>query len=936
VAAFPTGPTTLPSTSPIEFVGTVCLLVSFVVAAWCVAAGIAGNARHNRRLVLSAVYGLYGFFALIAVASALIVYAFITHDYSIKYVALTSDTSMSLSYKITAFWGALEGSLLFWVLVLAAFSAIAVRVNQHRHRDMIGYIVATIMAVQLFFLALLIYVKNPFLTFMTTPPPDGEGLNPLLQNYWMVIHPPALYIGYVAATIPFAFGIGALASGRLDDLWLSSVRAWTLVCFFFLSFGLILGGRWAYEELGWGGYWAWDPVENAGFFPWFTAVAFLHSIIIQEQRGMLKLWNLVLVILTFMLTIFGTFMTRSGIVESVHAFGKDDQLALLFVLFMAVIAVVSFGLVIYRAPKLRAANQFESFTSREFAFLLNNWVLLGCAFFVLFATMFPTISEAFAGKRISVKIPFFNKFMTPLGLVLLVLAGVAPLLAWRRTTTERLLNLLLIPAIAMVATVGALFLLVPATRIRTPIFHDAIELPMQLVCFGVVAFTIASILQEYTLGLRLRMKQTGSDPVTSLLGMVLVKRRKYGGYVVHLGMAVMFIGFAGKAWDTKDYVRVEQGSVQRQVAQRKAELKRELTEADRARLAHQASFSIRGYDFVYRSLVQESDDHKHSTTASVALSRRGDHLATMTPAKWVFHKGGQNTTEVSIHPRMGEDVYIVLDHYDPETGETVFIVFINPLVNWVWIGFLILALGTLICLIPQRLVDRVSGRARTRLGHAADLAILLVTVGLVTLASVKVARGQVPDGATRVAQATSPPAGPAKPPPGMEHEDRASRGGGHDDAAGHASLHRPEHMPTHEGRAVAKDLMKDLVCLCGGCPRESLYDCKCGYASREREIVLQLLAEKDLSTKQGRKAAYDEVVGVFMRRYGGEHVLGEPRNQLSWILPWVAVVGGLGLLFVMGTRWVRRGRAAVPAAPPPVAPDDEYAEKLDDELRDID
>src|ERR1044071_1038126 len=349
--------------SPIALVGTISLLAAYAVAALCVAAGIAGNARKSRRLVNSAVYGLYGFAALIGLASALMIYAMVTHDYAIKYVASVSDTTMETWYKVTAFWGGLDGSLLFWVLVLSMFSTVAILVNHRRHRDMIGFVVATIMVVQVFFLSLLIFTKNPFTTFLTSPPADGQGLNPLLQNYWMVIHPPSLYTGFVAATIPFAFGIGALASGRLDDLWLGSVRVWMLICFGFLSLGLILGGRWAYEELGWGGYWAWDPVENAALMPWFTATAFLHSAIIQEQRGMMKMWNMLLVILCFFLTIFGTFMTRAGIVQSVHAFGEDNILAMQFVAFLVLIAVVSIGLLVYRSNKLASRGEFESFVS---------------------------------------------------------------------------------------------------------------------------------------------------------------------------------------------------------------------------------------------------------------------------------------------------------------------------------------------------------------------------------------------------------------------------------------------------------------------------------------------------------------------------------------------------------------------------------------------
>jgi cytochrome c-type biogenesis protein CcmF len=927
----------IPATSPIEIVGTVVLLVAFVVAAWCVAAGIAGNVRKNRRLVLSAVYGLYGFFALIVLASALIIYGFVTHDYAIKYVAHNSDTSMSLSYKITALWGGLDGSLLFWVLILSIFSAIAVRLNQNRHRDMIGFVVATIMVVQLFFLALLIYVKNPYASFLTEPPKDGEGLNPLLQNYWMVIHPPSLYVGYVAATIPFAFGIGALASGRLDDLWLSSVRAWSLICFFFLSFGLILGGRWAYEELGWGGYWAWDPVENAGLFPWFTVVAFLHSIIIQEQRGMLKTWNIALVIISFMLTIFGTFMTRSGIVESVHAFGKDDQLALLFVLFMVVVAVVSFGLLIYRAPKLKTSSTFESFTSREFAFLLNNWVMLGCAAFVLFATMFPTISEAFAGKRVSVGIPFFNKFMVPLGLSLLLLAGIAPLLAWRRTTRERLYRQFLIPTSAMTAVV-ALSLVASYlhwtrdTRVLTPIFHGSLKLPMTLICFGLIAFTVASIAQEYVQGLRVRMKQTGSDPVTSLVGMILVKRRKYGGYIVHLGVAILFLGFAGKAWDSKQYFEVKQPAFEvLQAKQAAADQKAIETKsvAEKATLTAEelapSTIYARDYKIVYWDLRQESDDNKHAVTAVIKLYHHNDFLETMYPAKWTFQTKDQTTSEVAIHPRITmEDFYIVLDHYDAETQTAVFVVYINPMINWVWLGIMVLLFGTLICLIPQALVDKVSFRPRTRLGRAADLGLLILLIGGMTMVSV----------------ANAQPGAP----PGMEHADDQIPQKGHMDGGGYAATFRPEMAETPEAAKVAERLMKGLVCMCGGCNRENLHDCKCAFAADERRLVLAILQGRDLREGGARSAAYDDVIATFVKRYGGEDVLNEPSNQLSWIVPYVAIVGGLALVVVMGRRWVKRGRAAVVASDTTAAaavagdPDieEEYAEKLDDELRDTD
>ena len=891
------------ASSPVAVVGTVALLLAYALAAWCVAAGVAGNARKSRRLVLSAVWGLYGFFALIGLASALIIYAFVTHDYSIKYIASVSDTTMSLSYKITAFWGGLDGSLLFWVLMLSVFSTIAVTTNHRRHRDMIGYVVGTVMVVQVFFLSLLVFTKNPFATFLTQPPVDGQGLNPLLQNYWMVIHPPSLYIGYVSATIPFAFGVAALASGRLDDLWLSSVRSWMLVCFFFLSLGLILGGRWAYEELGWGGYWAWDPVENAGLLPWFTAVAFLHSVVVQEQRGMLKAWNLLLVIITFFLTIFGTFMTRAGIVQSVHAFGEDNVLAVQFVLFLGVILIGSLGLLVYRSNKLSSANTFESFISREFAFLMNNWILLACAFFVGFVTMFPTFTEAFVNERAAVKPEFFNHWMTPLGLTLLFLAGAAPLLAWRRTTRERLYSQFLFPTAVAVVTVVGLAVLWAPSRVTTAVFVETVSLPMPLVNFGLVAFVLASIGQEFWRGVAVRRRQTGSDPFTSLIGLVLNKRRKYGGYVIHLGIAVMFLGFGGKAWDTM---------VDKVIPLPEASLK------EQGKPLKDAWFTVRDYEFHYEDLDQVADDHKVAVTAKLSLWRNGEKLADMRPARWDFRKGEQPTTEIDIHSRLDEDVYLCLTGFDLESRQAVLRIYINPLINWVWLGFVLLALGTFICLIPQRVVDSVSAAPKTRTGRVADVAILVGALLAMTLLSVNVARADTPDeGPVRVAQA------------GLEHADEGGLGKlGHDDGVGYAHLYRPN-SPT------AERLMKELICMCGGCKRETLFACKCPVAAEKRARVLEMLAGMDLSTAAGREKASTSVIDAFVKEYGGEDVLGTPRSKVSWLVPSLAVIGGLGLLFGVVRTWVKRGRTQVASAAPAVE-DDELAERLDDELRNTD
>src|SRR5256885_6206 len=412
--------------------GSFLLLASFVVCSYAAVVSVIGSRRGARRLIESGIGAFYLVCALMTSASAVMINAFLTEDFSIRYVAHNSDSVQPLFYRITAYWGGLDGSIMFWVFLLSVFGSLAVYVNRERHRELVPYVIATISTVQMFFLYLMVVHRNPFTTYLGAAPADGEGLNPLLQNFYMAIHPPSLYTGFVGMTIPFAFGIAALVTGHLDDSWLRAVRRWTMISWLFLTFGLTLGMIWAYEVLGWGGYCAWDPVENAGLLPWFTATAFLHSVMVQERRSMLRVWNVTLVIITFFLTIFGTFMTRSGVVQSVHAFGDDPVLAKLFSGFMVVILVFSFSLVIWRLPLLKARNELDSWLSREAAFMVNNWILLFAAMFVLFGTMFPTLSEAVTGERLTVAGAVFNKWMAPVGLVLLLLTGIRPLLAWRR------------------------------------------------------------------------------------------------------------------------------------------------------------------------------------------------------------------------------------------------------------------------------------------------------------------------------------------------------------------------------------------------------------------------------------------------------------------------------------------------------------------------
>ncbi len=641
--------------------GTFLLVAAFVICAYAMAASVTGARRGSRRLIESGIGAFYLLTAVMTLGSAVIVNAFVTDDYSIKYVQHYSDKVQPLFYKITSYWGGLDGSIMFWVFLLSVFGALAIYVNRERHRELIPYVVAIISGVEMFFLFLMIVHKNPFETFVLQAPADGQGLNPLLQNIYMVVHPPSLYIGFVGMTIPFAFGMAALITGHLDDSWLRAVRRWTMVSWLVLTLGLTLGMIWAYEELGWGGYWGWDPVENAGLLPWFTASAFLHSVIVQERRGMLKVWNVTLVIITFMLTIFGTFMTRSGVVQSVHAFGEDRALAWMFTVFMVTTLVFSFGWVIYRLPLLRARHEMDSWISREAAFVANNWILLFSALFILFATMFPTLSEALTGNRLTVGVPFFNRWMVPIGLVVLLLTGIAPLLAWRRATPANLREQFTWPALAAVVVGVALFAL-------------GVRVWASGLCFAIAAFVTATIAQEFIRGAAVRKDATGTDVLTATIGLVMRERRRYGGYIVHMGMVLMFLGFAGGGFKTDQQVLLHPG--------------------EQATIRH---FTVRNNG------VQVTDDgQKQMVTGHVLVTEDGKTLGTMYPARWFFRKHEeQPTTEVAIRRTFAEDLYLVMPAYDLKDQSMSLQVVINPLVNWIWTGFGVLVIGTGIALLPE-------------------------------------------------------------------------------------------------------------------------------------------------------------------------------------------------------------------------------------------
>jgi len=813
--------------------GYYLLLAAFVVCAYAAAISVAGARRRSRPLLESGVGAFYLVAAIMTTASSLIIHAFVTGDYSVRYVQQTSDSTLPLFYKITSYWGGLDGSIMFWVFLLSLFGGAAVYFNRERHRELVPYIVAVISVIQMFFLYLMIVHNNPFQTFLTENPTEGTGLSPLLQNFYMVIHPPTMYLGFVGLTIPYAFGMAALITGHLDDSWLRAVRRWTMIAWLFLSVGLGLGMIWAYEELGWGGYWMWDPVENAGLLPWFTATAFLHSVMVQERRGMLKVWNIVLVITTFFLTIFQTFMTRSGIVQSVHAFGQDPELARMFIMFMVTLVVVSFGFLIYRLPLLRSRNEFDSWLSREAAFLFNNWILVFSAFFVLFATMFPTLSHAVTGERITVGPPFFNQWMIPIGLTMLVLTGIGPLLAWRKSTVLNLRDQFLFPTLAGLAVGGT----VVALGVR--VWSSGI-------CFGFSGLVMGTIAQEFWRGARVRQQTTGTDLFTALVGLVGRNKRRYGGYLIHVAIVLMFLGFAGAGFKQKQIVEATPGQ------------------------------EIEIGDFIVRfdGLKVTDDARKQMVTGEMTIFRNGAELTRMYPARWYFHRReSEPTTEVAIRRSFAEDLYLVMSDFDLSRQQASIEVHLNPLVNWLWFGFGMLAFGTFVALLPDRAFAFADAKVPA---HAATASMLLLAVVLW--------------------------------PAAVLAQDAA---------------------PRVRFTALEEQVRGEVMCTCG-CRRSLTF---CGMANCHGEAEQMARLREYIS--QGK--SHNQVIAAFVNDMGAEILMSPPDsgfNRLAWLLPYVLGAAGLVTIVMTARRWSRPAIAGAGGADATLDP--ALDARLDDELRDLD
>ncbi len=657
--------------------GELALWIAFPVALFGTVLAFVGGRQQRGDLVLSAERAVYAVFGLLTLASAGIVAAFLGDRFEYWYVWNYSNRELDVFYKAAGLWAGQRGSLLFWVLLLAMFSVIAVFTNRKKNREFMPYVTGVLLTVITFFLCVLLFAEvNPFeqLPFAQA---DGRGLNPQLQNYWMTIHPPTLYLGFTAFTIPFAFAISALLTGRLDSRWLVIIRKWTLLSWFFLSVGVIFGMRWAYEELGWGGYWFWDPVENASLLPWLTATAFLHSVMIQENRGMLKVWNMGLVTLTWTLTIFATFLTRSGLIESVHSFATNSTIALIFLAFLGVTVSVSILLIIWRYDDLKAENEIQSFASREAAFLLNNLLLLGIAFAVFWGTIFPLIGEALTGKKVSVGPGFFNSVNAPLGMVLLGLMGVGPVIAWRRATKRNIKKNFFMP---LGVGLGVFALLVALGSRQW----------MSLITFGLSAFVFTVIAVEFFKGTKARARIEGSAPPTALLHLVSRNRRRWGGYIVHVGIVMIFTAFAAASFKMELIQTLEPGE----------------SVTIESPFGHTYTLTYQGVSTALRTRNME-----WQAQALLTVARNGKPVGSITTEKRMYLTYPAPVTEVGIRSTAFEDLYVILANAedlgralsnDAGGQRATFEVQINPLVGWIWYGGLMVAFGAMVGLWPSK------------------------------------------------------------------------------------------------------------------------------------------------------------------------------------------------------------------------------------------
>ncbi|HEY1959792.1 MAG TPA: cytochrome c-type biogenesis CcmF C-terminal domain-containing protein [Polyangiaceae bacterium] len=976
--------------------GGALLLCVMLAASYTFAVALHAGVTGRARSLQAARFGAYGTVAFIATAVFALAYAFVSHDFRLRYVAHYSDRSMAVGYLLTALWGGQDGSLLWWLFLLSLYIGACVKWLGKRYVELQPYVIATLMAIVVFFCILMTYSANPFATSIGGARTDGEGLNPLLQNFYMIIHPPSLYTGFVGCSIPFSFAVAALVTGRLDSEWIVASRKWTLFAWMFLAIGNTLGMLWAYEELGWGGYWAWDPVENAAFMPFLAASAFVHSVMIQERRGLLKVWNVSLICLTFFMTIFGTFLTRSGAIASVHSFAQSS-IGTYFVYFLVVAFIFCFTLILYRWPDLRdlvtddrnrlqrlriaavatgwtmlaicapgiwalsklpvpnavqivldsalcgaavytgielvyrrmtreidyeaRRPQLESWLSREFTFLLNNWALLGFMLFVLVATTFPMLSEAISGEKVTVGPPYYNAWVQPIGLTIFSLMGIGTLFGWKKTSPGALKRAFIVPTAAMVIF-GTLHLALGRTLGFPPIvWGDAIyggalgkalrafNAITPLLGFSIAVFNAAVILQEFTMLFRSRRRSGAGKEgawlwpvgfvfsVIAVLGLVLMRhsfpsrgafgftvvlgslvalvapyflftlislphtsRRRYGGYIVHFGLVLMFIGFTGKSW-----------TIDRE-----------------ASMAPHDHYQVAGYDLEYLGPRMELDVNKRMIFGDVAVSRAGTRLGVLNPAKFMYKKMPDSpTTEVSMMHSLRDDLYLVVGSINPQTKVAAFQIHINPLVSWIWFGAIVLIFGSIICMWPEL------APAESRVwafGRGAAGAVASFTIGVFI--------AMLP--APAWAQMTT-----------TQH-----------DGVIHIQNDR-EHA-----------LFSSLRCMCGTCARDLLSTCTCDTAEDTREALRKKIEAGETN---------DQIIMEYAQKWGSDSLAVPPNKggmRAIYAVPLVAFAAGGAGIVVLVRRWSssRTGNNSPPktSASSETGKRDDYDDRLDEELRDLD
>lgn len=661
-------------------VGALGLIAALGFAIYGMVAGAIAGKLRSPRMLKSAQRAVLGFFTMTTLAVVSLEYLIVTNNFHSAYVAEHSSRTLPLLYKIPVLWAGQSGSLLFWTWLLSIYIGLAVWLSRHRNRQLMPYVISISLGIATFFSLVTFAVVNPFNQLSVTSgsgtmpftPSDGNGLNPMLQYHSMVVHPPMLYLGYVGFTIPFAFALAALMTRQPGDNWIHITRRWTMVPWLFLGTGIVLGGQWAYHVLGWGGYWAWDPVENASLLPWLAGTAFLHSVMIQEKRGMLKVWNVVLIIGTFFLSVFGTFLTRSGIVSSVHAFAQSN-IGPWFSVFLAIIAVFSLTVLFLRLDFLKSDNRLDSVVSRESGFLFNNWILLAAVLAVLWGTIFPIISKAIENQTVTVGPPFFDKVMIPIGLLLLFLTGAGPLLAWRKTSFQSIKRNFTIPAIAFVVAAGVLYS-VGVHRFYT------------LMSLSLCAFVAASIFGEFYKGARTRMKISKESFPSALYNLTMRNTRRYGGYVVHFGIVLLFIGFAGQAFRFETRGLMGPGDL----------------------------LQARNYLFRCERITTGKKANYEYETVDLDVTRNGHAWTVMYPQRRFYTASQQPLSRIALRTNLARDVYVVMAGRDPKTGKAIIHVIINPLVQWVWIGGMIVLLGTILALIPSRIERQMSQIQRVK------------------------------------------------------------------------------------------------------------------------------------------------------------------------------------------------------------------------------